>query len=165
MTKKPDFERSIDTRLLLQRLVETKQSEVVPYTELSEAISRPVSGGTSNLQSALRIAFNDYGMVFSPIRGVGYRRLTDGEIVEASGNDVTRIRRASKRAARKLFQSEFSRLSNEDKIKHNTHASIFGAVSAAISKKTVTAIEKAVTKAGRELPVAETLKLFAPQGD
>lgn len=159
---RPNFEISADTRLLYQRLIEAGIGNTVTYADLSAAISRPVQGADPNLQSALRRAFREDGMVFDCVRKIGYRRLNDAEIVRSSGNDVSRLRRLTKRKARKLFTADFDKLSNEERIAHNTNASVFGAVAVALSKRSVEAVSKAVSSAGKELPVADTLRLFSP---
>lgn len=159
---KPNFEIAIDTRLIYQRLVQVKEGQQITYTELSSTVSRSVAGNCPNLQSALRRARRDDDMVFDNIRGVGYRRLTASEIVASSQNDISGLRRRAKRSTEKLFKvKDFSSLTNDEKLKHATSASIFGAITASLTKKGVGAVEKAVKATGHEIPVAETLRLFA----
>lgn len=114
------------------------------------------------MQGALRRAFRDDDMVFDNIRGVGYRRLTHAEIIAASENDIHSLRRRSKKATGKLFKvNNLDALTNDERIKMGTAASIFGAISAAVTKKGIEAVSSAVRSVGHEIPVAETLKLFA----
>jgi hypothetical protein len=159
---KPKFEIAIDTRLLYQRLTQAEVGQTVTYEELSAEVSRPITGDDHNLQSALRRAFRDDGMVFSNIMRVGYTRLTDADIVKTSDADIGKLRRASKRAAERLFSvKEFDALPNELKLKHATSASVFGAIAASLKKKGIAQVEAAVRDVGKELPVAETLRLFS----
>jgi hypothetical protein len=161
-SEKPKFELAIDTRLLYQRLVQVQEGETVSYEQLGESVSRKLSGADYHLQSAIRRARRDDDMIFDNIMGVGYRRMTPSEIVASSDNDVSRLRRHAKRSTEKLFKvKDFSRLTNEEKLKHATSASVFGAIAASLTKKGITAVEGAVKMAGHEIPVAETLKLFA----
>lgn len=160
-SKRPRFEIGIDTGILYNLLIATPVGGTVTYEQMTAAISRPVHGNTSNLQSAIRRAFAQDGMVFDNISRVGYRRLTDAEIVEASKTDRTSLRRRAKRAGRKLFAvSDYNALPPADKVTHATSASIFGAVASALKVSGIAAVENAVKAAGKEIPVAETLRLF-----
>ena len=86
-------ETAIDTRLLLQRLLQAKVGEVITYRELNSAIDRDVQREANPfLQSAMRAALRQM-MVFSTIRGVGVKRLTDRELAgigEATRQHISR---------------------------------------------------------------------------
>jgi hypothetical protein len=160
-SEKPKFELAIDTRLIYQCLTTAKEGDTITYQQLGEAVSRKVVGADYHLQSALRRAKRDDDMIFDNIMGVGYRRMTEAEIVSSSDNDLSRIRRGAKRSTEKLFKvKEYEKLSPELKIKHGVNASIFGALSGALTKSGIAAIENAVRASGREIPVNETLRLF-----
>lgn len=160
--RKPRFEIHVDTRLLYQALTEVPVGGTITYAQLSAVISREVEGRNYNLQSALRMARRDNNILFDNILGVGYRRMTDAEIVADSANDISTIRRRAKRSAEKLFKvSDFDSLTADEKVKHATSASVFSAVAQSLSAKGLNAIEGAVKAVGKEIPVAETLRLFA----
>jgi len=161
---KPKFEISIDTRLIYQRLIQTPEGGTVTYAELGEAVSRKVVGADSHLQSAIRRARRDDDMIFDNVMGVGYRRLTPSEIVASSDNDISGVRRKAKKSTEKLFKvTNFEVLTTEEKLKHATNASVFGAIAASLTKKGLAAVEGAVRSVGHEIPVAETLKMFQRQ--
>lgn len=160
-SEKPKFELAIDTRLIYQRLIQTPEGETVTYAQLGEAVSREVHGADYHLQSSVRRAARDDDMIFDNVRGVGYRRMTAAEIVAASDNDISRLRRGAKRSTEKLFKvKNFDALSSEQKVKHAVSASVFGAIAASLTKKGILAVESAVKTVGREIPVNETLRLF-----
>lgn len=161
-SEKPKFELAIDTRLIYQRLTQVEEGELVSYAQLGETVSRTLAGADYHVQSALRRAARDDNMLFDNVMGVGYRRMTPSEIVAASDNDVSGIRKKAKRATEKLFKvGDFSKLTTEEKLKHATSASVFGAIAASLTKKGIASVEGAVRTHGHEIPVAETLRLFA----
>ena len=161
--KRPNFELSVDTRLLYQRLKETHIGDQVSYDELSELIGRDVRNGAhSNLQSARNRCMKHDGIVFGTIRTVGLKRLNDTEIVETAEEQINRIRRASRRAAKTLAQvRDFAAMPEEAQTKHNASLSLFGAVAKITQTSQVQKLEKHVGEAQKQLPLAKTLEFFA----
>jgi hypothetical protein len=161
MTAKPTFEMSSSTRLLRQRLAQTKVGDVVSYAELSRVISEPVDGSTSSLQTSLRSLLRNERMVFGSIRGVGVKRLADSEIVAASSSDIDGIRRKARKSVMKITAVQnFTGLSPKDQMAHTSRLSIFAVVASMASDQGVKKIEAAVGGRSSELPIAETLKAF-----
>ncbi|MGL4489182.1 MAG: hypothetical protein ACRCU5_07050 [Rhizobiaceae bacterium] len=159
--KKPKFEISADTRLLYQRLAQVEPGQTISYEELSAAISRKVTGGDGHLQVAIKKCRNEDDIVFENIRGNGYRRMLDEDIVDSGSQYPSRIRRVAKREIQKQSKvKDFSALSNERKIKHGLTMALAAAHHHMSGKKSVTMIGEAVKTAGHEIPIAETLKLF-----
>lgn len=157
----PTFQMSSDARFLLQRLAKAQKGEVITYVALSEIIGSRVDGSTSALHTAFRRALRDHDMVFATVAGEGVKRLTDPEIVAQSEDLMQRQRRASKRAAEKLTKVDFASISDEEKVRHNAHLSLFGSVAHLSTRKQVEQVEAAVRKSGHDLPIAQTLKMFA----
>jgi hypothetical protein len=151
------FELSADTRFIRQALEAVKPGEMISYAALSKLISKTVSGQTPALQTARRTLVKD-GYVFSAVTGTGFRRLTDGEIVAASGSDIAAVRRKARRAGLKLSTVSFEALTPEQQLAHAAKASIVGAVAAITTDKAVAQVEKAASGRSSELPVGETLK-------
>lgn len=161
MTSKPRFEIHADTRLLYQRLVEVPAGETITYSDLSAVISRKVDGSDYNLQSAIRIARRDDHIYFDNISKVGYRRMTPDDIAESGVNDISRMRRAAKRAIVKQMSVETKDLSDDARRKHLSTLALFGTLEQFTTKKAVTLVTDAVASAGKEIPIAETLRLFS----
>ncbi len=156
--KKSIPEMAIDTRLLLQRLLKAAIGEVIPYEELNTEIDRDVQREANPcLQSAMRAALRQE-MVFSTIRGVGVKRLTDRELAgigEATRQHITRSARA---AVRKMsLVQDFKALTNEEKVRHNTGLAMLGAVAHIASPKQAKVLEGKVTTAREVLPLQKTL--------
>lgn len=163
-SKKPAFELSADTRFLYEILSNTRPGEQVTYQQLGAAVARPIVGGDPHLQSALARTFRDDGAVFDNIRGIGYRRLTDAEIVQVSARDLDRLRRRSRRYAEKLTKVEhFEALPQQRRVEHNARLSIFSAIVSLTKARATKRVEDLVTVTGRELPFAETLAAFSPK--
>lgn len=157
------FEMSPDTRLIRQRLREMKVGDFVSYTDLSSLISKPVSGATSSLQSAVGSLLRQDSIVFSVIRGEGLKRLNDSEIVAASDCDVDAVRRRAKKAATKITSvQDFAKLTSKEQLAHTTKLSIFTAVASMASDKGIKAVANVATGRSSELPIAETLRAFMP---
>jgi hypothetical protein len=157
----PRFEASSDTRFIDQTLGKAEPGQTITYTELSDAIGRDVrKHARSSLMSALRMQLNE-GRVFEAIANEGYRRLTDQEIIKTqAAKGLSRISRTARKTARKVACAEFQKLSNDDKVAHNTQLSMLGAVGQMTKPKAMIAVEKAVRDKGNELPIGDTLRLM-----
>jgi len=158
--KKTLFEMSIDTRMLYDRLKKAAVGEVVSFAQMTDTLGRQVEGANSNLQSALR-RLEGEGIAFANVRGVGYQRMNDVEVVNTAEHAREGIRRKAKRAVKRLTcVQEFDKLPNELKVKHNAALSGFGAIASIMSPGRVKALEEQVMKAGAQLPLAKTLEAF-----
>lgn len=157
------FETSVETRLLYQRLRTVAVGESVTYRELSEIIGQDVQGaGRSALVSARRIALRDDLALFDPIRGSGLRRLSDHENLASASAVFGKVRRAARRGVERLTAiSDFAALSDADKAMHNAGVSALRVVELMSKPKSIDRLASAVntTNAG-ELPVARTLEFF-----
>ena len=158
---KATLELSADTALLYARLKRLAPSETASYEDLSEVIGRDVrNGARSNLGSAMRRALTNDGIVLASVRKVGVKRLDDPEIVSTGDAAISRIRRSTRRAARKLAATDFDRLGDADKISHNTFISILGALHDSTKPSSVERVRIEVKTAGQRLPLAKTLAAF-----
>lgn len=162
---RPSFELSVDTRLIYQEAVKFKVGDIITYEAVAKIVGRPVDGSFGPLQSALRRARKNEGMEFGSITGVGYKVLSDEEIVASSTRDIERHHRGARRAARKLANVRaFDGLTKESQAKHNAALSIFGVIGAVSTVGAVKKVEIATASAQRELPMAQTLKALGIAG-
>lgn len=160
MEKKTLFEMSIDTRMLYDRLKKAAIGDVVSFTQMTELLGRSVDGACGNVQSALH-RLEGEGIAFANVRGTGYQRMNDVEVVNSAEHAREGIRRKAKRAVRRLTcVQEFDRLPNEMKVKHNAALSGFGAIASIMSPGRVKSLEEAVARVGAQLPLAKTLEAF-----
>lgn len=161
MAKKPQFELSVDTRLLIAALRETPPNETATFDRLSEIIGRNVAGSTPALQSALRHVFSNDNIVFASVRGTGYKRLVDADIVRSSVRDMSQIRKKARRSARKLASVEdYSSLPKDLQAEHNAHLSVLAAITESTRGRMLAKIKAETAAKGGELSLATTLELF-----
>lgn len=158
--QKTRFEISIDTRMLYDRLKTAVVGEVVSFAQMTELLGRPIEGSTSNLQSALH-KLEGEGIAFANVRGSGYQRMNDTEVVHTAEDAREGIKRKAKRAVKRLTcVQNFDGLPNELKIKHNAAISGFGAIASIMSPGRMKSLEDQVAKIGQQLPLAKTLEAF-----
>lgn len=157
----PRFEASSDTRFLAQALETTKPGDIATFEALSSAIGRDVRKfAFPSLQSALRMQVNE-GRVFESIRGVGYQRLTDSDIVKTqAAKGLAHISRVARKTSKKILASSYDNLSNREKIDHNTQLSMLGAVGHLSKPSAMKLLTEHVTNKGAELAIGDTLKLM-----
>jgi hypothetical protein len=158
---KPNFETAMETKLLAKRLLQAAPGGTVSYADLSREVGYAVTGADSHLQSALRQCLSQENAVFDNIRGEGYRRLTDEEIVSASSRDAERLRRGARRAIVKLSSvKDFSAMPPEKRLEHNARLSLFAVMRAMAKESAVKTITPHVQVANNQLPLAKTLEAF-----
>lgn len=157
----PMFQMSADARLLYQRLTKVGVGEEISYDVLASEISRPVSGATTALQTAVRNARKNDDMVFAAIRGVGLKRLEDAEIIASATQGTVSIRRRARKEAEKLTKiRDYGALPQAKQIEHTARLSIFGAIAEMANEKSVKKIEAIAGNRAGELPIAQTLAAF-----
>jgi len=162
MTKSPSFQLSADARFLYQHLKTIRVGSVVSYADLSAVIGRDVAGDSTALQRAIRICLREDNIVFANIRGEGYKRLNDAEIVDTGADTIARIRRTSKRGVQKMLAvQKFDDLPNDKKLQHSARVSVLASLVDATTSKQMKKVEGAIGEAAKQLPVAETLRLFS----
>lgn len=159
-TKRPSFEMSIDTRLIYERMKQAAVGEVISFRALSEVIGNKVEGDNPSIQSALRKLLGEE-IVFENVRGVGYKRLNDVEIVQTYERDRVSIQRKARKAVKRLTcVQDFEALPNELKVRHNAAVSGFAAIANMLKTGSMKKLETAVEHAREQLPLAKTLEAF-----
>ena len=164
MTEKKTIQAlSLDSKMVYERLKKSVIGETISYSELSTIIGRNTqNGGRGALQTARRKALREDYMVFGVIHNVGLKRLSDLEIVATGEDTVTKIRRASTRGFRTVTAvREFDKLPNDAKVRHNTYASVLGALSMATTAARMKKLEGKVAEAKASLPLMKTLEAFS----
>jgi hypothetical protein len=158
---KPIAEMSSDTRAVYDRLKKTEVGGIVTYAELDAMTMRKTQGKDRFVVStAVRNSLRD-GMVFAAVRNVGVKRLADTEIVSTAHETLPRIRRAARRASRKLTAVQnFDALPNDAKIQHNTFLSVFGAIAHLGTESATAKVEQKVREASQTLSLGKTLEAF-----
>lgn len=127
------FEPSVDSRFFRERLRKLSINELVTDDELSSIIGKPYKESVSAFYSAKRAIQRDHKVVVARIRGTGWRRLEDTDILKATEKHSARIRGVSKRAVRELVCADPEKLTPAEQIIQTTKITIYGMISAAAS--------------------------------
>jgi len=141
----PDFQKSAQTLALIERLREAPIGSVVTYAALSEAIGEDITETRGHLYSAIKALGSD-GIAFGTVRGQGVKRLTADEIPAIGEAAILHIRRASRRARKRMaVVNTMNDAPNEVRIKINATSSLLGAIEHFSTGKSAAKAEKAAT--------------------
>lgn len=156
----PRFQASTDARILYDRIRQMKVGETLTYPEIAGVVGvKTADSRTKGLRTAMKMAMRLDNMDFAAVHKIGYKRLSDVEIVDTVDQAMGRVRRGARRAANRLGHVQaFGNLPVEKQEKHNAALSLFNVVGSVTTTSSFVRIEKAVQKARHELPMADTLK-------
>lgn len=99
----PVKEQSPETQDVIARLSQCAEGDVVTYDELSDIAGRNLrTEGRWILESARRIVEREFKLHFEPVRGVGMRRISNGEQVPLAEAGHRAIGRKTGRITRML---------------------------------------------------------------
>lgn len=161
MTETPKFQCSADTRLLFQLMERAEMGQVITYEAMGNAISRPVSGASQPLRTALHKLLRERNMVFACIHGRGFQRLDDGQIVAQGEHEAKRIRRHAVRALEKQMKADFSRMNREQQARFTAQSAVLSTIAYMAKEKQISRIASAAKPDDRKFSIASTLKMFA----
>jgi len=152
-------EKSADTSILEEMIRRLKVDEELTYEAMSTALGRDVREFCKgNLNSARRICERD-GIVLASMPKVGYKRLGDTGIIDASNSHRLRIMRGAKRGINQLASVNFEALSDDHKRQHTAAAAQLGCIVHFSTSSARTKIESKVN-GQQTLAIGETLGLF-----
>ena len=157
--KKQRFEMGKETSDLINLLERVEIGQIITYDALSAAVFCDVRKRcAANLVTARKYLENEKRILFGTIRNVGLKRATDTEVVMATEDGLSKIRRAAKREAKKtVCVQDFGALSEEMKSRHNAALSIFGAIALATSRSKVKLVREEARVANDQLAIGKTL--------
>lgn len=153
-----------ESEALEKLLRQIKPEGIVTYRTISEVIKEdPQKQAGRGIVYRLRKKLLADGIVFYPVAGVGIKRLTDAEMIDASVLEGKYGHRKYKKSLHVLKAANYDELSPEDKIRHNSQATVVAAVQLFQAPKQRRLIEQAVRDRHDELDVTSTLQLFTPK--
>lgn len=159
--ERPIFKASWESQTIEKSLLSLEVGDVRPYEELSALVGRDVTTIRHAIESARRRIMRDHSRVFSVLRGVGLKRLSDGETVDESGAIAKRGRNSNRKAMKVLDTVTFENLPEEKKpeyIAAQAQARIVDIASRAKSRK---ALELIANGSPEKLPLGSAIsKLF-----
>lgn len=132
-----------------------KPGDLISYAAMSRAIGRDIQERRHVIMAAMKQLQRERRMVFAAVPNEGYKRLNDGEIVATGADVLSRIRRQSRRGARKLACVNFEQLTPEQQLTQNTRMTVLVLVSEATSANAIARVEKAVKDHNAALPAAK----------
>jgi hypothetical protein len=155
MSNKPDFVMSADAASIVALFEAAAVGETVSHKKIAEVLGRNIDAVRGAMATALRAIQRENRMVFRSVRGVGYIRLNDSEIVDISDQAREKMRRAAGRTARTLVCVDYDSLPKDKQTKHNAALSLFGAIAEISKSSSIRRLENAITITGKELPAAK----------
>lgn len=155
----PTFIQAIDTQLLSKRLQQAKVGELVTYEDLDGIIGRDARA--HGLQSALKDAQSRAGVVFQAIRNLGYRRLSDSEIIAKVSLTPKRVSRMAGRAIRTVETVKYEELDADDKFRFATSRTVLEVLKTGASARSIDRIASAVREADQKVISAGRAALIA----
>lgn len=153
MTDRPTFKASVDVQLMLRALMDSQVGDVVTYTDLDALIGRDCR--TNGIQSAKYMAERE-GVIFGAVNNVGYKRLSDSEIVALGGLATRHIYRTAVRTTSKLTKvADYAALSPADQLRHNVSLTTMTLAAYSTNRAGQKGIEKQVSDSQAALPAAK----------
>lgn len=153
---------SVDTEIIFKRITDLEIGETATYQELSALIGRPIQGEAyGNLCTARRKAFNERQMVFGTIRNEGIRRLDDAGRLVAGRDQISRSRKAARKARRIVATVDPEKLSEDDRRTYESAVMTSTVLELVTKPSKQKRLESAIREAKARIPVADVLKLFA----
>ena len=158
----PIAKNGADVQALAIVLDQLAVGSVATYAELTEAIGRDILKHRYLLDQALNRLLRNR-KVFGCVMGEGYQRLSDSEIVASSFGAMRKIRRMARKQATRMASVEWNTMSNEDRLAHNIHISVLGAIAHAATPSNLNKLNHACVNSSGQvgLPTAKTLQLLA----
>jgi len=135
---------------------------VATYEQMSTTCDFDVRRNRALLYAVLKRLEHEQAGSFEVVRGVGYVRLANDEIVRSGSVRVHRIRRASRRIQNRLAVAEYTKLSPTAQIEYSATMAITHIISEGTKAKSRKALEAAAAKSKSPvLPLTDTLSLLA----
>ncbi|MGB1012799.1 MAG: hypothetical protein ACPG4T_01600 [Nannocystaceae bacterium] len=155
-----DFTLSETSRMMETALGELEVGGVVSYEALERAGGRSLNEMRGAITTARRRLLKNEQRVFACIRGEGYKRLSDSEIVKSGQKYIDRSRRTARKCAAETMAADFDKLTDAEKVKHNAQMAMALAISELSTTKSRRRLEAAVEDAAKMPTIADTLKHF-----
>jgi hypothetical protein len=161
-----NFEYYTDVFIIRELFSQASIGETITFNQIEYALDRPMDDGAyASIHQAKILLEKEDLMVFGNIRSVGYKRLTDTEIIEAFEVDRRRLRTRAQRAARRLTNvNNYSNLSPEHKITHQAGLGVLAAVARVTSPRILESVKETVSpilpKNPTQVPVGRIIEIM-----
>lgn len=142
-----NYEYYSDVYIIRELFSKAEIGETITFAQISEVLNRKMDNSTySAIHLAKLLLEKEERMVFGNVRSVGYKRLTDSEIIEAFEVDRRRLRRRAQRAARRLTNvNDYGSLSEIHKITHQAGLGVLAAVARVTAPRMIESVKEVVS--------------------
>jgi hypothetical protein len=151
-------ENAADIEAMRDILAELSVGATVTYAEIAGRIGRDPTHRPWLLRRAMRDAEEDTGSLFEIVRGEGVKRLPTSEIANVGTSAIRKVRKAAKRATKRLSCVRANDLAPEDAARVLAVRSQLGAISLVADGRKTQAVAAKVD--GGVIPAARALELF-----
>ena len=153
-----NFQTSAEASALKGYFLKLTPGETIP----DETVNRIIGGDWRErsyiVQTAIKQTFNESKIAIARVRKVGFKRLMDGEAVEAGEDYIARTRNMVKRGIRMVSAANDEGLTGEQKTRRNVLQACFGTVAFLMGKPQQTKMLAMAEQ--KPLEIGDTLKLF-----
>lgn len=161
---KPIFTASVESRLIAQEMAKMNVGDIITHEQISEIMGVPMKDKPGPVYTAMKRLLRDENKAFGCVRGVGYKRLNDVEILAEGESTAASIRRRAKRSVERHMLVDFDKLNASQKTRFSAQSAVLGAIAMMARSTSIQKIQGKIADAGkRELPTAETLRMFLPE--
>jgi len=157
--QRPIFLASEETKQIQAKLESLQVGEIATWQQLAELTGGSSDKVRASLITARHTLLKEKQMVFCSVRGVGYKRINDSEILQNEGMTSGRIKRAVKRSLKRLAVIKPDTLEPQDKTTYAVTSATLGALALCAGSKFENSVKQRVLGNGSSDP-AESLKLF-----
>lgn len=170
-----DFQRNIETELLVQHLLRAEERASLSYEDLNLVVNgslhssspeykdvRPGNKGYGYLRSAREIVERDHGKTFRAIPKYGIKHVVDArEFVDLGRKGRSKVRRACIKGSTQLGNAKLEEMEPEDRGIIMATVSLFQMVKMAFHGSHVKKVSE-LTNGGKDLlPVEKTIEFFS----
>jgi len=163
MKTNPLYERTLETSLLVDFLLEHQHDDLISYQAMNAHIRGDVTAqDRGRLHSARKILMKEHGLVFGTVNTKGVKLLNDHERVDEAETALARMSGIARRAKSKLATVNYAALDDHDKLRHQTKMATFFAAHEMARKTAQQRLADGIRVRGNQLPPSrETLALLA----
>lgn len=161
--RKPPFERSIETQLCLDILLQAKPDEVIAWGTFENATEAGPAATRSYVYSARQIIRSEHNVLFTAVRGKGIRRVLNDEI-PLQNHRLERIRRTTREGLKDLSCAEYEKLNQSGKTACDTKRSVYAVLGSVTKPKTMLKLQSAVEETKNAIPIGNVLRILGKNG-
>lgn len=159
-------DKRIETQLMEERFAAAQVGDLVSYDDLVALTGVDVRDRYRHLlYSALGSVKARHRIAFACVPGKGYVRANDEQIVASADGVNCRIRGAARAGMKTLACVNYTALSSQDQVRHNTGATIFHIVSTVTSRRGFARLERAVEASHTALSATQAMKAFLKKSE